>query len=78
MRVFAALASLVALATAAPCRQAWMVIPRGGGSEYGSELEVVKSSVLEKASESVSATLHFSLCIIKSLALLSLSHLLLD
>jgi hypothetical protein len=61
MRVFAALASLVALATAAPCRQAWVVIPRGGGSEYGSELEVVKSSVLEKASESVSAIHHFSM-----------------
>lgn len=46
-------ASLVALAAAAPCRQAWMVIPRGGASDYGSELEIVKSSVLDRASESV-------------------------
>jgi hypothetical protein len=58
MRVVVVLACLVALATAAPCRQAWVAIPRGGASDYGSELEIVKSSVLEKAIESVGYGCH--------------------
>ena len=53
MARFIILASIFALtADATPSRQAWVVIPRGG-DDYASQLEIVKSSVLDASNESV-------------------------
>jgi hypothetical protein len=54
MRLLCVFTSLVAtVAASTPYRHAWVVIPRGGADDYASQLEVVKSSVLDSSNDSV-------------------------